>query len=228
MKGASPLHSGVLILPITVSEALVGIITGIIIHQTGRYRELTWLGMALLTLGTGLYIHLDRTSSTGEIIAFEIVGGVGSGFLFESPLIAIQAMVSQADTATATGSFAFIRNLATASAIVIGGVVFQNRMDSRVPALREAGLDSTLIKAFSHGDAAANVELIKTIGDIGQRQAVQDAYAGSLSLMWIVFTVIAGIGLLASAFMKHKDLETEHTETVTGIEKMTRREGAQT
>jgi cyanate permease len=108
-RGTSPLRSGVLILPLTCSEAGIGILTGILIHQTGRYRELTWFGMTLLTIGTGLYIHLDRTSSVGEIAAFQLVAGIGSGFLFESPLIAIQAMVSQADTATATATMGFVR-----------------------------------------------------------------------------------------------------------------------
>lgn len=222
-RGASPLRSGVLILPLTCSEAAMGILTGILIHQTGRYRELTWFGITLLTIGTGLYIHLDRTSSVGEIAGFELVAGIGSGFLFESPLIAIQAMVSQADTATATATFGFIRNIAMSTSIVVGGVAFQNSMDSRVPALQAAGLDNTLIQAFGYGDAAANVELIRTVKDIGQKQAVQDAYAGSLSIVWTVFTVIAGVGLLGSVFMKHRDLATDHTETVTGIEKMTKR-----
>jgi hypothetical protein len=112
------------------------------------------------------------------------------------------------------------------TSIVVGGVIFQNSMDSRIPALRAAGLNQTLINVFAHGDAAANVEIIQTIEDIGQRHAVQDAYAGSLSTTWTAFAVIAGVGLLASAFMKHKDLTTDHTETVTGIEKMTEREGA--
>ncbi|KAK3048850.1 hypothetical protein LTR09_009745 [Extremus antarcticus] len=224
VKGATPLRSGVLILPITVSEAAIGIITGITIHQTGRYRELTWLGTLLLTIGTGLYIHLDRTSSIGEIVAFELIGGIGAGFLFESPLIAIQAMVSQADTSSATATFAFIRSTAMAASIVIGGVVFQNGMDNRVPFLRAAGLNATLVEEFSHGDAAANVYLIKRIESVAQREAVQDAFAWSLRNMWIVFTVISALGFAGSLMMRHKDLATEHTETRTGIEKMTKRE----
>ncbi len=224
VKGVRPLRSGVLLLPLTVAEAVIGILTGILIHQTGRYRELCWLGMALLTLGTGLYIHLDRTSSVAEIVGFELVAGIGSGFMFESPLIAIQALVSQADTATATASFGFIRCMAMSTSIVLGGVVFQNSMDGKIPDLRRAGLDNTLLEAFSHGNAAANVNLIKQIPDIGQMHAVQAAFASSLSNMWAVSTGIAGVGLLATLFIKHTDLATEHTETVTGIEKMTQRD----
>ena len=71
---------------------------------------------------------------------------------------------------------------------------------------------------------AANVELIKTIQDEAQRRAVQDAFAWSLRNMWICFTAVAALGLLVSAFIKHKDLKKEHTETRTGIAEMTKRE----
>ncbi|KAK3717206.1 hypothetical protein LTR37_005915 [Vermiconidia calcicola] len=226
VKQASPLRSGVLILPITLSEAAMGILTAFLIYRTGRYREVIWLGMFLLTLGTGLYIHFDRTSSVAEIVGFELIGGIGAGFLFEPPLIAIQATVSQADTATATASFGFIRNIAMAMSIVIGGVIFQNGMNNRIPYLEAAGLNSTFTKAFSHGEAAASVELIKEIADVGQRIAVEAAFAWSLRNMWIAYTVIMVVGLVASAFIKHNVLSTVHTETQTGIEKMTKREGA--
>lgn len=222
---ASPLRSGILILPVTLAEACTGILTGILIHQTGRYRELTWIGMTLMTIGTGLYSMFSRTSGLGMIVPCELVGGIGAGFLFESPLIAVQATATQADTASATASFAFIRSMAMAISIVIGGVIFQNGMDQRIPFLRSAGLSEGLIKDFSRGDAAANVEMIKLIENVAQREAVQDAFALSMKNIWIAFAVIAAVGTAGSFFMKHVDLKDEHTETRTGVDEMTKREG---
>lgn len=221
---ANPLRSGVLILPITVSESSVGILTGILIHRYGRYTELTQAGIFLLTLGTALYTMLSRTSTLAQIVPFELLGGMGAGTLFESPLIAVQAHVSQADTAGATATFAFVRTVAMAAAIVIGGVIFQNSMNARIPSLRAAGLDAPMLEKLSNGDAAANVEMISKISDLGLREAVQDAYAGSLRNIWIVFAVVSGIGIVASLFMRHRDLATEHTETRTGVAEMTKRE----
>lgn len=223
VKGVSPLRSGVLILPLDISESIMGIIAGLLMHRFGRFREIIWIGMAFLTLGTGLYINLNRRSSVAEIAAFEILEGIGSGFLFEAPIIAIQAVVSQADTATATATIGLVRNIATSMGLVLGGVVFQNSMDARLTSLTSAGLNSTLVSAFSHGKAAANFELIRTINDEGQRRAVEDVFASSLGNIWIMFTCIAAAGLLFSGFITHKHLSEEHTETRTGIEKMTRR-----
>ena len=132
---ASPLKSGALILPITVTEAITGILVGIFIHRTGRYLELIRVGVCGMVLGNGLYILFSAHSSIGQIIGFQILNGIGQGLLFEAPLIAIQALVSQDDTATATSTFGFIRNLSTALSVVICGVIFQNGMDVRAAKL---------------------------------------------------------------------------------------------
>ena len=170
-KQASPLRSGVLVLPITASEGVMGCVSGIIMLKTGRYvitehkrvlrcnackryssnrdvlqskiclcirdsanlridcyryRELMWAGTLLMTIGIGLFIALHANSSIAQIVGFQLVEGLGSGMLFQPPLVALQAMVSQADTATATATLGFIRNIATSLGVVLGGVVFQN------------------------------------------------------------------------------------------------------
>lgn len=223
VKQASPLRSGILILPMTVTEAAVDIMVGILIHRTGRYREITWAGVTLMTLGTGLYINFRTDTSVARIVGFEIIGGIGTALLFQAPLIAIQNTVSQADTATATATLGFIRNLATSLSIVLGGVVFQNSMAARQSSLAAAGLSESVLEALSGDQAAANVEIIKTIQDDAQRQVVQDAFAWSLRNMFIMYTCVASVAMVASAFIKQRHLSTEHTETKTGIQQLTER-----
>ncbi|KAJ5612083.1 hypothetical protein N7510_005277 [Penicillium lagena] len=217
VKGASAMRSGVMVLPLVITEALSGIVTGAIIHRTGRYLELIWLGLALLTIGNGLYIHLNTHSSLGEIIGYQIVGGIGSGFLFQTPIIAIQAMVSQDETATATATLGFIRNLATASSIVIGGVVFQNSMAHMKPEFLAAGMSEYMAEKMSGDSAAANIELIKTIGDATQVLTVRNAFSWSLRNMWIMYTCMSGLGIFASVFVLKTRLGKEHVETKTGL-----------
>lgn len=214
---ASPIQSGLYILPLTILEALMGIGCGVIIHRTGRYRELIWAGLLLLTLGTGLYIDISATSSLGKVIAFEIVAGMGAGLAFEPPLIAIQSLVAQDDVATATATLGFVRNLATSMSIVIGGVVIQNSMSLQASRLRAAGLSPALVTDFTGGDAAANVEMIKKIVDPAQRLAVKEAFSMSLRNMWILMAAVAAVGAVASWCIKMSVLSHEHTETKTGI-----------
>ncbi|KAH0349305.1 putative MFS transporter, partial [Aureobasidium melanogenum] len=217
VKQATPIHSGIYILPLTLCEAFMGIMSGLIIHRTGRYQELIWVGMALCTLGMGLYIYIDASTPLATILGLEVVEGLGAGMLFEPPLIAMQALVKQDDVATATATLGFIRNLATSMSIVIAGVVIQNSMASKSSALRAAGLSPKLLSEFTGGDAAANVELIKNIPDVGQRNAVKAAFAFSLQRTWILMTAVSAFGLVASFFIVRSHLSKEHTETKTGI-----------
>lgn len=226
VKQSSPLRSGILIVPMMVVEASVDIMVGILIHKTGRYREIIWVGVTLMTLGTGLYINFQTDTSIATIIGFEIIAGIGTACLFQAPMIAVQNTVSRADTASATATLAFSGNLASSLSIVLGGVVFQNSMAARQSSLAAAGLNESVLKALSGSQAAANVEIVKTIQDDMQRRVVQDAFAWSLRNMFIMYTCMAAVAMVASSFIKHRHLSMEHTETKTGIEQLTERVAA--
>lgn len=195
----------------------MGIMVGFLIHRTGRYLEFMWIGTILMTLGFGLFIHLGATSSLVEIVVSQIVAGIGSGMLFEPPLIAIQAHVSQDDTATATATYGFTMNMAMSISIVVGGVIFQNSMHNRGSTLSAAGLSSEIVHKFAGDDAAANVRIISTVADAAQELVIKEAFAWSLRNMWILYTCVSFLGIIASIFLEKKELSKEHIETRTGL-----------
>ncbi|KAI1761599.1 MFS general substrate transporter [Hypoxylon sp. FL1150] len=220
VKQASPVESGILILPLIITCAVVDILGGVVVHQIGRYRELIWAGTIMLTLGTGLYVMFGTDTNLGTIIGFQIIFGIGMALLFQTPMMALQNSVSQANTATATATLGFLRNLATSLSIVLGGVVFQNSMTARAPVLAASGLSQSELAALSGYQAAANLDITKTIDDAAQRRAVQDAFAWSIRNMFIMYTGIAAIGVVASVFIKQRHMSKEHVETKTGLENM--------
>jgi MFS family permease len=208
-------------MPITTTEAIMGVIVGFIIHRTGRYLELIYAGVILMTVGNGLYTLFSTKSSLAEIITFQIVAGLGAGLLFQAPLLALQALLPQDDIAMATSTLSFMRNLATSLSVVIGGVLFQNSMDIRVPSLSTPpiSLPSNITDLLVGGDAAANVFLVSVIQDPAQRAAVREAYAWSMRNMWIMYTGISALAVVASLFIKKHHLRKDHVETKTGIKK---------
>ena len=170
-----------------------------------------------MTVGNGLFIHFGATSPIGEIFAFEVIAGLGSGLLFEPPLLALQALVSQDDTATTTATLGVIRNIATSLSIVLGGVVFQNGMELQIPQLKQAGLSQKDTELLSGNSAAANVMVTATLTDPAQKLAVKKAFAFSLRNIWIMVTCFSACGIVASAFIAKAVLSEEHVETKTGL-----------
>jgi MFS family permease len=225
VKQTSPLRSGLLILPLMVSEACVDVLVGLLIHRTGRYREITWVGVIFMTLGMGLYILLDAHTSIVKVIGIEIIGGVGVACLFQTPMLAIQNTVSQADTAGATATLGFLRNLAASFSIVLGGVVFQNSIESRHHTLATSGLSPAVLDTLTGSQAAANLHVVKTLEERVQRDAVKDAFAWSLRNLFGMYTSIAGVTLVASLGVRQGKMSEEHTETRTGVKEMPERKG---
>ncbi|KAI4754094.1 putative MFS transporter [Aureobasidium sp. EXF-3400] len=223
VKQSSPLRSGLLILPLMVTESIVDVLVGIAIHRTGRYRDIIWVGVAFMTLGTGLYIQLQTHTPIATIIGFQIIGGIGVACLFQAPMMAVQNTVSQADTAGATATLGFFRNLAASFSIVLGGLAFQNSMASQHSTLAAAGIEASVLDVLTSSQAAANLHIVETIEDAAQRLAVKDAFAWSIRNIFVMYTGIAAVALVASVGVKQYHMSKEHTETKTGVRHMTER-----
>ncbi|KAE8378041.1 major facilitator superfamily domain-containing protein [Aspergillus bertholletiae] len=152
-----------------------------------------------------------------ELVIFQVIGGAGSAILFAPPLIALQALVAQDDTASATTMLGFIHTIAMSVSIVVGGVVFQSSMTGERGRLQAAGLADGIVEELTGASAAASTEVIKTLKDPSKIRIVADAFSSSLQNIWIIYTYMAGIAVLASMFIVNQPLSEEHTETRTGL-----------
>ncbi len=187
--GANALTSGVYMVPLIVSCAIAGAAGGVLIQRTGKYLPVMYAAQVLLTLGVGLFINLDSESNITKLVIFEIITGLGVGLNAEAPRIAALAGTSERDAAATIASMSFVRSLATAVSVVVGGVIFQNAMDSAAPSIA-AQLGEPLASKFSGGQAASNLDLIGTLPD-GQKAIVRQAYFGGVRKVWIMVSVFS-------------------------------------
>lgn len=213
--GASPLMSGVYILPFALSLSLVSAATGIFIKVTGKYLPPIWSGLVIMLLGFGLYIDLPSNRNWTKIIIYQIIAGIGVGPNFQSPLIALQTMVKPGDIAAATATFGFLRNLSSSISVVIGGVVFQNEMQKRHDSL-VLSLGPELADQLSGGSAGASVSLVAHLPP-QQKEVAKAAFWASLRVMWIVYVAFAALGLAFSMFIGSQVLDKKHEVARTGL-----------
>lgn len=213
--GKSPILSGVYTLATTGALAITSVSTGFLIRAYGKYLPLIWFGFALMILGYGLLIDLDANSSIYKIVFYQIVGGFGTGTLFQAPLIALQSGINPRDIAAATASFTFTRNIASSISIVIGQVIFSNQMNMKENQLVAAVGSRTAAELGTEIGASNNVVAALPPNE---RAIVDDLYAQSLSVLWIVYTCIAAVGFLISFCLANNSLSKSHKETETGLE----------
>lgn len=214
--GASPILSGVYLLPTAISLSVASIGTGIYMRKTGQYLAPMYIGFILQTLGYGLFIDLGSMANWAEIIIFQIIGGLGVGPNFQAPMVALQSFISPRDVATATSAFAFTRNVAGAISVVIGQVVFQNQMN-KLQGLLIAAVGPELAEKLGGAAAGANTEFVRNLPS-AQRDVVHSVFAQSMKYVWIMYTAFSAVSLIICLFMGKKTLSQEHKETVTGLE----------
>lgn len=216
--GASPLLSGVYLLPVAVTLCVLSSMSGYYISATGRYRPPIYIGLIIMLLGTGLYIDLKPYPSWARIILYQIVAGLGLGPVFQAPIMAIFSLTKPADIAAAATTLLFIRDIATAMSIVFGGVIFQNRMSQQSGRIREV-FSSDMAKEIIGGEASTALTLIPTLPD-NQRKVMNEIYTNAIRTEWIFYTALAGVALLLSVLISKQVLSKEHKLHKTGLDTM--------
>ncbi|KAI8713502.1 MFS domain-containing protein [Fusarium sp. LHS14.1] len=214
---ASPLRSGLYLLPFILSITVTAAATGAYIQLSGKYLPAVHIGLVIMTLGIGLMIGLDLDLNWSKLIPFQIVSGIGVGMNFEGPLLAVQTVVPHKDVAAATTAMSFVRTIATAISVVIGGVLFQNEMKGKRQTLVD-GLGPQLARFFDGATASASVDLVKTLPP-EQQLVVRRAFFYSLDSMWIMYTAFSGVGLFLGFFIRAQHLSKEHEAAELGIRK---------
>ena len=213
--GASALLSGVYLLPFALSLSIVSAMTGVFIKKSNNYVIPIVFGLAVMTLGFGLFIDLGPRADWTKIILYQIVAGIGVGPNFQAPLLALQTNVEPRDIGSATSCFSFLRQMGTSISVVIGSVIFDNQMQGQAAALHRE-LSPQLANALSGANAAGSVTLVGQLkGPAGE--VARMAYWRSLRTMHIVFAAFGGVALLVGLFVKQVNLSQQHKEHKTGL-----------
>jgi hypothetical protein len=173
------------------------------------------VGMAIATLGFVLCISLGSSMLMSWLcsIIIQIITAISLGPNFQAPLIAMQTKVSPSDIAVGTATFGFVRNLSSSISIVIDGVIIQNRMLSYALRFARAGIPQETIDLIVESSAKP---MDKGLTE-EQRGLIRDAVSESLSKMWIFYTVLLFLGLLAGLAIGRMELSKHHEEHKIGL-----------
>lgn len=207
----SPSVSGVYMLAVAIPLALVSLASGYIIEKTGRFLEVLQGGLAIMTLGVGLLINFSADKDLGKIIGFLVVVGIGFGPNFHAPLIALQTRIREADMASGTAAFGFVRMVSGAIGVVVGQVVFQLLMKPHLGDFVASGVSTELADLLAGGEAISEAKNVIRL-PLGQQQVVRGGMSSALRGTWVLYTVVSGIGLLVSFGIHRQKLQRDYSQ----------------
>ncbi|KAK4154478.1 vacuolar basic amino acid transporter 5 [Chaetomidium leptoderma] len=212
---ANALTSGVHLIPLIVACSLAAACTGAFIQRTGIYLPVMYVSHVMLALGTGLFMDLQVEASLTRLFAFEIIAGIGVGMNIEPPMLAAQAATPARDTAAVVATMGYLRSIANAVSIVVGGVIFQHQMDGAYPGL-VALIGEQSASHFRGSKAVASLDFISGL-PANHQGFVRLAYFDALKKMWIMYLAFAGLSLFLNLFVRSHHLSTEREDLVLGV-----------
>jgi hypothetical protein len=164
-----------------------------------------------MVIGFGLLSLLDAKSSTAEWVIYQGIAAAGAGLVIPVLLPAVQASLTEADTALSTSTWSFVRSFGQIWGATIPAAVFNNRFESLSYRITDPAAAATL----SHGSAFehATKVFLDTIVDDATRMQIMSVFADSLQTVWYVSIGFAGLAFLLVFIEKEiplrKELETE-------------------
>ncbi|KAI1381779.1 putative MFS transporter [Hypoxylon crocopeplum] len=151
VQGASPLESGVRILPTVISQILGTMITGGLAPRIKYYNPWLFIGSPLMCIAGGLYTHLTAFDTpTSQWIGFQIIQGFGVGFCMQIPSLIIQLALKDQPNLVPIGiSLAiFVQYLGVSVIQVIGGTIFNTFLNQE---LTQVGLSPSQKRLLLQG-----------------------------------------------------------------------------
>ncbi|KAL1878106.1 hypothetical protein VTK73DRAFT_8067 [Phialemonium thermophilum] len=110
-------------------QCLVGIVAGLAMARLRRYRILTAAGAVVRLIGYGVMLRLrGAENSLGELIAVQLIQGIGSGIIQTCMLVPAQISVPHAEMAQVTALLICFSFLGSSIGSCIAGGIYTNTL----------------------------------------------------------------------------------------------------
>ncbi|KAL8727611.1 MAG: hypothetical protein Q9166_005919 [cf. Caloplaca sp. 2 TL-2023] len=220
--GSTPGRSGIQLLPTVLFLIPFAAMGGQLVARFGRYRPVHLAGYAIMVIGFGLFTLLSADSSTAEWVIYQGIEAAGAGLIIPALLPAVQAPLTDADTALATSTWAFVRSFGLVWGATIPAAIFNNRFDQLAPSRIQ---DPAIVSIVSGGEAyqhATRIFLDSLPNDV--RVQVKSVFLASLRRTWQVAIGFAGLGFALVSLEKEIKLRQE-LDTDFGMKTKEKKEG---
>lgn len=129
-----------------VTQCLFGIIAGLIMLKTQRYKWLLMAAVVIRLIGWGIMIRLRGAhNSTAELFIVQLIQGIGSGIIQTSVIVSAQVSVTHAQMAQMTALIVCCSTLGGSIGSSISGGIYTNTFKGELRKQLGAGASSTLV-----------------------------------------------------------------------------------
>ena len=195
--GVDATNSGLILMPLMLGLIVMGIVSGLVITRTGRYKAIMLTGVAIMGAGLFLLTRLTYTSTQTQLTVAMVVLGVGLGMAMQQYTLVVQNAAARADLGVATASTQFFRNVGSTVGIAVFGTLMTSGLAAAIaghlPPAVAARMPAGSVDAGSVLDPAALAGLPPVVAD-----AVRQGLADQLHLVFLVALPLVAVVFLAT------------------------------
>jgi MFS family permease len=156
-----------------VTQTLSGIIAGLVMAKTQKYKWLTVAAIILRLIGYGLMIRLRGSNNTvAEVFIVQLIQGLGSGVIQMTTLVCAQIVVPHSQLAQITAIMIMCSILGSSIGASIAGGIYTGTFKEQLRKELGSGASQTLIDTLF--DSITGV--VPAFGS-PERTAIDDAYS---------------------------------------------------
>jgi EmrB/QacA subfamily drug resistance transporter len=111
VKGFTPTHSGLSLLPLMLGMMVFSMSSGILIGKTGRYKIFPIIGTGVLILALFGLSRVHADTSYGMLVPLMLMVGAGLGLCMQTLVLASQNSVDPTEMGVATAAATFFRSM---------------------------------------------------------------------------------------------------------------------
>ena len=216
--GVDATNSGLILAPLMLGFIVMGILAGLAITRTGRYKAIMVAGVVVMGAGLWLLTRLTWQSSQGQLTIAMVVLGVGIGMAMQQYTLVVQNSVERRDLGVATASSQFFRNVGSTVGIALFGTVLTSGLGAAIaghlPPAVAAQVPAGSADVGSVLDPSALAKLPPVVAD-----AVRQGLAEQLHEVFLIGLPIVALVLVATLAIKALPLrETAHAEPEPRVE----------
>lgn len=213
VMGVNATESGLILMPMMLGMILMGIVTGLLITRTGRYKVFMVTGVLLMVTGVWLLTRLGVDDSPLELFAAMAVLGTGLGMAMQQYTLVVQNIVAQRDLGVATATTQFMRNIGSTVGIAVYGSIMTSGLAAAVASHLPAEMRAEAQAHAGDLDVGAVLDPSAT-GAVPAvvEQALRAGLADQLHDAFLLGLPLLAVVLVATLLIRHVPLrETLHS-----------------
>lgn len=128
VRGLSPLHSGISMLPAIVTQLVITVICGGMVQRVGYYMPFMVASAVVISIANGLITTWNPHTKTLTWAGFQVLLGIGRGMALQMPVIAIQAHTPPALASVATATMVLFQTFFGSIFLAIINTLFNTKL----------------------------------------------------------------------------------------------------